>query len=35
MIPDLLEPTEEIRVLCKGVYPSLIHAMEAIQGGEI
>lgn len=35
MIPDLLEPTEEIRALCKGVYPSLIHAMEAIQGGEL
>ena len=35
MIPDLLEPTEEIRALCKGVYPSLTHAMKAIQKGEI
>ena len=35
MIPDTLQPTEEMRKLCGGIYPSLTHALQAIQSGVI
>ncbi len=35
MIPDLLEPDEEIRSLCSAIYPSLTAAMDAIHRGEL
>ena len=31
MIPDLTEPTEELRAACAGVYPSLLAALDAIR----
>jgi HAD superfamily hydrolase (TIGR01509 family) len=30
MIPDTVQPTEEIKKLCAGIYPSLIDAMNAV-----
>lgn len=35
MIPDLLQPSEEIRALCGGIYPTLKEAADAIRRGEI
>lgn len=35
MIPDLLQPDEEIRKICAGVYPTLSAAADAIRRGEI
>ncbi len=35
MVPDAVQPTEEIRAICKGVYPSLFAVAEAIRNGEI
>ncbi|MBR2067744.1 MAG: HAD family phosphatase [Solobacterium sp.] len=35
MIPDTMPPTEEMYSLCKGVYPSLFDAKEAIEKGEL
>ena len=31
MIPDLIEPTEEIMGRCAGIYPSLLDALDAIR----
>ncbi len=31
MIPDTVQPTEEIKKICAGIYPSLIAAMDAIK----
>lgn len=31
MIPDLIEPTEEIVGRCAGIYPSLLDALEALR----
>ena len=31
MIPDTMPPTDEMRALCAGIYPSLLAAMDAIQ----
>lgn len=31
MIPDLSEPTDEMRAICGGIYPSLKEALKAIQ----
>lgn len=35
MIPDLSKPTEEISLLCSGIYSSLSSALHAIKNGEI
>lgn len=35
MIPDTMPPTDEMRTLCKGIYPSLSDAMNAIQRGDL
>lgn len=35
MIPDTLEPTEECREKCAGIYESLLVAMEAIDRGDV
>ena len=35
MIPDLFEPTEEVRRGCTAIYPSLTDAMRAIQEGTL
>ncbi|MCR4950887.1 MAG: HAD family phosphatase [Solobacterium sp.] len=35
MIPDSLEPNEEMRAITAGIYPSLLAAMKAISKGEI
>ena len=35
MIPDIIEPTEEIRPLCAGIYQSLTEAAKALRRGEI
>ena len=35
MIPDTLEPTEEMRELCVGIYPSLTQALQEIKSGKI
>lgn len=31
MIPDLTAPDEQLQALCAGIYPSLLHALQAIQ----
>ena len=35
MVPDLVQPTEEIRLLCAGIYPTLHDALAAIETGEV
>lgn len=35
MIPDTMPPIDEMRTLCKGIYPSLSDAMNAIQRGDL
>ena len=35
MIPDLMEPTEDLRAGCAGIYPSLLAARDAIARGEL
>jgi HAD hydrolase, family IA, variant 3 len=35
MIPDTMPLTDEMRTLCKGIYPSLSDAMNAIQRGDL
>lgn len=35
MIPDQVEPTDEIRVLCSGVFENLTLAAKAINEGEL
>ena len=35
MVPDCIEPTDELRSLCFGVYDSLLDVMEAIKREEI
>ncbi|MBQ6296118.1 MAG: HAD family phosphatase [Selenomonadaceae bacterium] len=35
MIPDTVQPTEEIKKLCTTIYPNLIEAKRAIERGEI
>ena len=35
MIPDTMPPTDEMRDLCVGIYPSLVAAMDAIQQGAL
>ena len=35
MIPDLMQPTEDLRQNCAGIYPDLLAARDAIAAGEI
>ena len=35
MIPDTIQPTEEIKNLCSAIYPSLIEARRAIKEGRL
>lgn len=35
MIPDLVTPTDELRVHCAGVYRSLLEAKQALERGEL
>ena len=35
MIPDTLPPTEEMRKICTGIYPSLHAALDAIKQGKL
>ena len=35
MIPDTVQPTEEIKKLCAAIFPNLIEARRAIERGEI
>ena len=35
MIPDTLPPTEEMRKICTGIYPSLHAALDAIEQGKL
>ena len=35
MVPDLMEPTDEIRALCAGVYATLQLAADAIMRGDM
>lgn len=34
MVPDLIAPTEELRSICAGVYPSLKEVLEAMKRGD-
>lgn len=35
MIPDLTTPDEQLQALCAGIFPTLLHAMQAIQNGKL
>lgn len=35
MIPDLMQPTDEIRPMCAGIYTSLAEARKALAAGEL
>ena len=35
MIPDTMPPTDEMREICAGIYPSLLAALDAVQQGRI